>query len=220
VENAPEDIKPDPVAEADIEEEEVADEVLSPCGDLVAMEPSALMGRLTAEQIGCLQSEMTAGAQTKRDRVSRMLLLNTWGLGDMDAWWKLAENHLDQFAADAELTYLYAHYLGRKGQNRDAIYWAEKGLNLRRNWVGDRHVQRVDRLMRLKAICAAKIWGDRSESYTAKPTATTAETLWAARNEAKVFSREWLDHATASGLDNSEAKMLCASAAATSDYCQ
>ncbi len=205
--------------ELEIEPEEVA-EPASPCGDLVALEPSSLLGRLTGIEIACLQGRLTQGPQTERDRVSRMLLLNTWALGDMEAWWKLAEAHLDQFVADPELAYLYARYLAKSGMYREAIHWGGIALDRRRYWVGERHVKRVYQLQRLRAICANQIWIESSQKHMENASDHTRNAMWEARSDAKVLAREWVDHARASGLPHSDALTLCASTAGTIDYCE
>jgi len=236
VPEVPEIVRNTPVIERPVQEEPresiVEPEVLveepglvtidpeNPCGDLIALEPSALMGKLRPEHLACLHEEMSIGTQTRRDKISRLLLIDAWSRGDMKVWQELAENHLHQFATDAELAYIYAHYLGRQGQYADAMYWAEKGLSQRRQWVGQRHVKRVDRLMRLKAICAYQTWIGVSKEHAIAPSKASQEKLWKTRGDAKVISREWLDHARESGLDTGEAMGLCASAAATHDYCE
>ncbi|MBW1878292.1 MAG: hypothetical protein JRJ84_08025, partial [Deltaproteobacteria bacterium] len=44
------------------------------CDNLVRLEPSAMMGRLTNEQIACLEASLAeADKQTTKDKISRVL---------------------------------------------------------------------------------------------------------------------------------------------------
>ena len=66
------------------------------CGDLIQLEPAAMMGRLEDAQIRCLDETMrTAERMTVKDKISRVLLADAWAKGDEHRWEGVARRHLE-----------------------------------------------------------------------------------------------------------------------------
>lgn len=193
------------------------------CGDLVKLEPSAMMGKLKDAEIRCLdQSLRDAERQTVKDKVSRVLLADAWAKGDEHRWEGIVRRHLtDIDRSDPDMCYKFSTYLlDTAPENMDeTMKWADVALENRTRWTGDLHVKRVYALYKLKAMAAQKKWGWLEEKYVMSPTETLLEEKSESRNQAKTLAREWLEYARSSGKDPTLALQLCISAAGTSDFC-
>jgi putative protein kinase ArgK-like GTPase of G3E family len=102
----------------------------------------------------------------------------------------------------------------------EAIRWADYALENKQEWRRETYERRVFDLFRLKTETANKLWEHYSAAYVEdrdQETSSTAD-LW--RNNTKQFAREWLDYAFASQQDGSIARILCITAAGTSDFCE
>lgn len=193
------------------------------CGDLVKLEPDAMMGRLKEPEIRCLDGSLRdAERQTVKDKISRVLLADAWAKGDEHRWEGIARRHLEEIdRSDPDMCYKFAKYLVDTGpENMDeCMKWADVALENRSRWTGDLHVKRVYALYKLKATAAQKKWGWLEEKYTDAPSEQLDDEKKEARNLTKTLAREWLEYARSSGKDPTMALQLCSSAAGTTDFC-
>ncbi len=194
------------------------------CGDLVKLEPAAMMGKLKDGEIRCLDQQLRdAERQTVKDKISRVLLSDAWAKGDEHRWEGIARRHLEQIdRSDPDMCYKFSLYLSKKGADfmDEAMKWADVALENRSRWSGDLHVKRVYSLYRLKAMAAQKKWTHLEEKYVADPTEETLSDKDETRNLTKTLSREWLEYARQSGKDPTVALQLCISAAGTAGFCE
>src|SRR5688572_21400214 len=141
--------------EIDLGEEEAALEeaagaelmrATSECGELLKLEPSAMLGQLTDSQIRCLDEALkTAERQTVKDKISRVLLNDAWAKGDEHRWEGIARRHLEEIdRSDPDMCYKFAYYLVDRGPEKmdEAMKWADVALENRAVWEGDLHVKR------------------------------------------------------------------------------
>lgn len=193
------------------------------CGDLVQLEPAAMMGKLKDPEIRCLdQSLRQADRQTVKDKISRVLLADAWAKGDAHRWEGIARRHLEEIdRSDPDMCYKFARYLlDTAPDNMDeCMKWADVALDNRARWTGDLHVKRVYALYKLKASAAHKKWTWLEEEFVKAPSFELEEAKKEARNLTKTLAREWLEYARSSGRDTSVAMQLCSSAAGTMDFC-
>jgi len=231
VRSKPEKQEPEPVQEiktgtsgdgvvvADVAVEEDAS-----CDDLVTLEPAALMGTLSVGQRDCLEARITsASRQTEKDKVSRVLLMDAEARGDKKGWARLIKRHLEDIdRSDPDLCFKYSIYLSRRGVGRahGVIRWADYALENKSQWQGSTYVSRVYALMKLKAEAANRVWTAAEEAYVADRTKENEDKARKYRNLTKVYAREWLDYARASGQEVKNALALCVSAAGNKAYCE
>ncbi|MBW1880660.1 MAG: hypothetical protein JRJ84_20070 [Deltaproteobacteria bacterium] len=194
------------------------------CDNLVRLEPSAMMGRLTNEQIACLEASLAAAdKQTTKDKISRVLMANSWAKGDKRTWESLVKRHLEEIdQSDPDLCYKYALFLSKKGAGRawGVIKWADVSLENRTAWVGETYKSRVYNLYKLRASAGQDLWKSAEEKHAAAPTDETQSAVEEARGRTKTYSREWYEYAKASGKDTTKALQLCISAAGTAAFCE
>lgn len=194
------------------------------CGDLVALEPSAMMGKLKDGEIRCLDETLrTADKQTVKDKISRVLMADAWAKGDQHRWEAVVRRHLNEIdRSDADLCYKFSKYLSEKGPefSDECMHWAEMALENRTQWTGDTHVSRVYALYKLRAIAASRKWEWLEQGYVKDPSETKLNEKNVSRNEAKTLAREWLEYARNSGKDPTMAMQLCVSAAGTAEFCE
>lgn len=209
------------------EDELIGSEILqatAQCGDLVKLEPSSMMGKLSDGEIRCLDETLRASdRQTVKDRVSRVLLADAWAKGDTHRWESIARRHLEEIdRSDPTLCYKLATQLAQKGPESadETLKWAEVALDNRTQWTGDEYVKRVYALYRIKALAAQSKWQYAEERYVARPDETVLQEKELARNQAKTLAREWLEYARSSGKDTTVAMQICTSAAGTSAFCE
>lgn len=193
------------------------------CDDLVRLEPSAMIGQLTNADMACLETRIAQDPQqTQRDKVSRVLMVNAEGRGDMASWMTLAARHLEVIdRSDPDLCYRYALLLAR-GEVEDAetaLRWADYALENKHVWKGPTYTQRVYALLGLRADLAARLWRDAEQAYIdARSDDAEAEaSRW--RGSAKDYAREWLDYARVSAQPIEQPGVLCRSAAGNEQFC-
>ncbi len=193
------------------------------CADLIRLEPAAMVGQLTNEDVACLEDRLAQEQQqTTRDKVSRVLMVNAEGRGDMAEWMNLAGRHLEVVdRSDPDLCYRYALLLSR-GEVEDApasLRWAEYALENKHIWQGPAYTQRVYALLGLRAQVAARLWLDAEQTYLEERTEENEAdaTLW--RGSTKDFAREWLDYARSSAQSVAQPGALCRSASGNEDFC-
>ena len=201
---------------------EVAGVLNDLCVDLFSMEGPALLGQLSDDQLSCLELRLrTAPTMTEKGKVSRLMIANAYVI-DRSEWARLVHRHLDEIdTSDPDLCLKYALYLSRRGPS-DApavISWAEQALERRSVWAGDNYKSRVNTLYKLRAAAGQSMWKAAAAEYAIAPSDAAKQRMEEHRNNTKVWAREWLEYAQATGKDTTSAASLCRSAAATSDYC-
>lgn len=193
------------------------------CGDLIKLEPAAMMGKLSDAEIRCLDDQLrVAERMTIKDKISRVLLADAWAKQDEHRWEGVARRHLEEIdRSDPDMCYKFALYLSEKGPDRmeEALKWANVALENRSQWTGDLHVKRVYALYKLKALAAQKNWTYLEEQNAKAPSAEAEEKVAEMRNLTKTLSREWLEYARQAGKDPTLAMNLCVSAAGTAEFC-
>ena len=195
------------------------------CGDLSALEPSALMGRLRTGQVDCIEDRMFSASQVDKDKLSRVLLVNAEAKDDKREWERLVRRHLEEIdRSDPDLCFKYAMHLSRGGVSRafGVIKWAGYALDNKSQWSGSTFKKRVNALYKLRAQAASRIWEQANRDLI--NAASNREDLKSkegkARGQAKTFAKEWLDYARASGQDARAAQALCESAAGSREFCE
>lgn len=194
------------------------------CDDLVRLESSALIGRLSAEQSACLEASFAdAARQTDKKKISLLLIANANGKGDKRAWEALVRRHLEDIdQSDPDICYSYATHLARKGPGRaeSVIRWSEIALENRTRWVGETYKSRVYGLYKLRAAAANTLWIRAEASHAEAQTDETESTVERTRGRLKTYAREWYEYAKEAGKDTTTPLQLCVSAAGTSEFCE
>jgi len=213
------------------DEEDELDELLgselsmaiAPCGDLVRLEPAAIMGRLKDPEIRCLDKMLRESEkQTVKKKVSLVVMKDAWAKRDLHRWEGIVRRHLSEIdRSDPSMCYIFAKHLSKKGPDymQEAIKWADIALENRAVWEGDEFVDRVFNLRKMKAVSAHKEWRWLAEKYTLDPTEELDQLQQTARNRTKTLAREWLDYAREADRDITNAHQLCISAAGTDGFC-
>jgi hypothetical protein len=194
------------------------------CGDLLKLEPSAMLGQLTDSQIRCLDDALkVVERQTVKDKISRVLLNDAWAKGDEHRWEGIARRHLEEIdRSDPDMCYKFAYYLVDRGPEKmdEALKWADVALENRSVWEGDLHVKRVYALFKIKTEAAQKKWAWHEAEYNKAPSEELLHSSDDARNQTKTLSREWLEYARQSGKDTTLPLQMCISAAGTAEFCE
>ncbi len=194
------------------------------CSNLLAIEPFALMGRLGEELRQCLEERIgTVELQTEKKDISRVLMVDADARQDSVELLRLMGRHLaDIDRSDPDLCFMYALSLSQLELDRaeEAIRWADYALENKQEWRRETYESRVYNLFRLKTETANKLWVHYDAAYVVDRDPATSEVseLW--RNNTKQYAREWLDYAFASRQETSVARVLCITAAGTSDFCE
>lgn len=193
------------------------------CEDVRRLEPRALMGRLTQEQILCLELELRREERlTGKNKISRVLMADAWSKEDLDRWQAAVRRHLDEIdRSDADLAYIFARFLAQQTEEHipEAIRWSNVALSNAHQWEGQSRVDRVYALHRINAVAAQQLWlaAERAVLDGARREDITRANFW--RNQTKALSREWLSFAVAAERDPAASLDLCMSAAGTTGYC-
>jgi hypothetical protein len=195
------------------------------CGDLIALEPKALLGRLSEVEVACLERSLRHSTrQVERDKVSRVLVADAYAKGKLHRWEAAMRRHLtDIDRSDADLCYIFARYLAQQGPDRstETIRWVELALTNADRWQGTLRRERVYGLYRLRAIAAQQRWYQAEKHLLEDPTTSRQSLAQLWRNRTKVVAREWLDYARNPDvkMDTELAFQICFSAAGTQTYC-
>jgi len=193
------------------------------CDNLQAMEPPAMLGKMSDGQVSCLEGKLAASMKmTEKKKISLLLMTNAFSGGDKAKWEELVKRHLDEIdQSDPDLCYKYALYLAGKGPSRASgvIRWANVALENRTVWTGDTYKSRVNSLFKMRAAASQKLWQSAEKEHAASPSEATSSKIEKYRNMTKVNAREWYEYAKVSGKDTTKPLQLCMSAAGTSDYC-
>lgn len=195
------------------------------CNDLISLEPTALLGRLSEEEVSCLERSLRhSSRQVERDKISRVLVADAYAKGKMHRWEAAMRRHLtDIDRSDADLCYIFARYLAEQGADRagETIKWSEIALSNADRWTGRLRAERIYALLRLRAIAAQKRWYQAERHFMEDPSTSRQSLAGRWRSRTKTLAREWLDYARHPEvkMDPSLAFQICFSAAGTQDYC-
>jgi hypothetical protein len=193
------------------------------CDDLVSLEAPAMMGQLGPERRKCLEGSLAgAGAQTQKNKISRVLLSDAEARADKGDWERLMKRHLEDIdRSDPNLCMKYAIHLSRGGVARShgVIKWADYALDNKQQWTGATYTKNVNNLYKLRAVGAKRLWEDAEAKFVADRNDENEGTAAKYRGQAKDYAREWLDYARASGSDTKEPLGLCVSAAGNKEFC-
>ena len=184
------------------------------------------MGKLRGTQTACLEERYaSAGSQTDKNKISRVLMVNAEASGDRGTWEQLVKRHLEEVdRSDPDLCFSYALYLSKGGVGRawGVIEWSNYALENKSRWTGATYKSRVYSLMQLKAEAAAALWEYSAQAVVAGEGDRTAlqEDEKKMRGMAKDYALEWLDYARASKQEDRKAMALCVSAAGSKKFCE
>ncbi len=195
------------------------------CAELPKLEPQAILGQLTPGQIGCLEKRVgdAAEKQTDRNRVSRLLMGNSFAKGDKNEWERLVKRHLEEIdSSDPDICYKYALHLSKLGPGsaHGVIRWSETALENRSVWSGDTYTSRVTSLYKFRSAAGQALWQKAEGAYAQDPNDVNKGAVDKWRNATKTYSREWYEYAKVAGKDTTQALQLCMSAAGTKDFCE
>ncbi len=194
------------------------------CGDLVKLEPKALMGVLQDGQIRCLDKSIRqAELQTVKDKLSRVLMADAWAKADHHRWEGIVRKHLEEITrSDPDLCYKFALYLSKKGPAHadETQKWADVALSNKTMWTGAVFSTRVYSLLRLKTLASFRKWQSLEKKLAQAPDPALKEEMGDTRNYTKTLAREWLEYANLAGKDITVAFQICTSAAGTSEFCE
>lgn len=195
------------------------------CDDLIKLEPAAITGALSPAELTCLEGKLGAEAkQTKRDKLSRVLLANADGKGDTAEWMKLAARHLEEIdRSDPDLCFRYALLLNRTGDVDDGgevLHWVGYALENKQKWQGPTYTSRVYNLLRLQAETVNRMWQDAESDFLEDRSEEQSAKTDELRGQAKNTAREWLDWAKTTAQPTDRAFNLCQSAAGSMTFCE
>lgn len=194
----------------------------SDCFDLRPLEPKAILGRLTPQEIGCLEARVTfSRVITEKSKISRVLMANAFASGN-GTHVNLLKRHLESIdRSDPDLTYKYAYALSKQGDRnlKDVIYWSDIALERRDKWSSSVYKRRVYTTMKIRANAAYRRWVMAEEAYSSAPISQLNTEKNRRRGEAKTYAREWLEFASAADLDTTSARRMCMSVSGTDAYC-
>ena len=194
------------------------------CEDLVQLETSAILGKLSSGTIQCLEESLSATTRmTQKSKINRMLMVNAFSAGKTSEWERLIKRHLNEIEqSDPELCYKYALHLSKKGPKSayGVIRWANVALENKTVWTGSTYMARVYSLYKIRTAAAQKIWMNLENKHRENPTDESNTKVKNARNQTKEYARAWYEYAKVAGKDTSTALDMCMSAAGAKDYCE
>lgn len=198
--------------------------VTAECGNLLDLEPASRLGRLSDDQIRCLNDALgETDRQTAKDKISRVLLADAWAKGDVHRWMGVAARHLEEIdRSDPDMVFQFAYnlvQLGNPDRMDEAIYWSRVALENKAAWEGDLHVRRVYALHKIQTMAAFKKWEFLEKQYERERSDEVSQEVERARNDLKTLAREWIEYARSAGRDTAEAVQLCNMAAGNEAFC-
>lgn len=208
-----------PVEPEAVEPEVPAVEVT--CALDTKLEGDASIGRLKPEVTACLLARRDAPgvAQTERNAVSRVLMINAFSSGDSRGHTQFLKHHLEKIdQSDPDLCLRYAMIQSKSGRPAGAIRWADTALENRMAWSGPSFVKKVSSTYKLRAAMANRMWQKKAEEAGLSEEKDAAASR--ARALAKTMTREWLDYVRSAGLDDTEALELCVSTSGAKKLCK
>jgi len=187
------------------------------------IEMKAMVGQLSTDSIECLEDRLkTSVHQTTRDKVSRLIIANAFGSGDMSQWERRVAQHLKEVSqADPDMCYKYASHLFKRspGRHAEVIYWSNRAMENRHAWKGDSYVSRVYALHKMRSNASLKAWEMAGQHFAASPSTAAQQAEEIARIETKTYAREWIDYSSEAGRDSTPAVHLCISASGDKEFC-
>jgi hypothetical protein len=194
------------------------------CGDLKSLEPAAMVGGLTDDDVRCLEEAYSdAEKPTVKDKLSLMLMHDAKAKGNNDRWEHYANRHLMSVGtANPDICYLYAKHQYKKGIrfSSDAIKYAKAGLENSAQWKGgNEFVSRVYNLHKIIAFSSYNRWEDLNHTFESTNDDTLRPQVEGLRNKAKTASKEWLEFARSANRDMTAAMSLCEMATGSAEYC-
>lgn len=178
---------------------------------LTELEPAAIVGGLTAQDVACLEEAFDADPSSS---ANRLLMVHWFAAGDLHRWEErirlqvAVDRELDRI--DPDLCYKLALHLSKHGDDEEVLRLADDALGRRTVWKGNTYTTRVFSLFKLRAVSRQRLW------QQAELQGGDAQT---ARRETLVAAREWLAFARESGKDGSIARELCLLAAERPEQC-
>ena len=194
------------------------------CGDLKALEPAAMVGGLTDDDVRCLEEAYSdAEKPTVKDKLSLLLMHDAKAKGNVDRWEHYVNRHLMSVGtANPDICYLYAKHQYKKGIrfSSDAIKYAKAGLENSAQWEGgNEFVSRVYNLHKIIAFASYNMWEDLNHTYETTNDDALRPQLEGLRNKAKTASKEWLEFSRSANRDMTAAMSLCEMATGSAEYC-
>ena len=190
----------------------------------VTLEATAQEGKLTTDEMNCLESSMDkAGTGVDKANVSMVLLTNARAKGDIEQWEKRMEYHLTQIEREnPALAYRYALHLFEKGPgNSQATFrWTGIALQSRSAWAGESYTERVHAIYKLRAAAAQSLWKLSIEALASFPGPENENRVRTQRLLARNVAKEWYEFADTHEQDSLIAKQLCQIASIDSDFCE
>ena len=194
------------------------------CDDLIALEGPAMLGDLGEGLRVCLEQRLRgARLQTEKGKISRLLIIDAEAGKRQEDWQRLVQRHLEDVdRSDPDLCMRYAVFLHKAGleNEEEALRWSAYALENKQTWTGDEFVRKVSGLYRLRAEAANRLWTDAEQRLAREPSPENDSMTREYRGWAMSYAREWLDYARASGGKTDQARVLCESAAGTTDFCK
>jgi hypothetical protein len=181
--------------------------------------PLATKGKLSADQVACLQRSLDAASlTTDQARLSLTLIENAQARQETDKWEWLVARHLETIDAHHPgLAYRFALHHQRKGAFAEALRWAELALAQRAAWTGQVYQERVGMLYRLRATAAQSLWREAEQRWSRTLSEEAGAEVLRARERTRRLAVEWLRYARASGERLDQALLLCANASLGDD---
>lgn len=180
------------------------------------MLPIASKGKLTKDQVSCVQASLSkAEFSADRARLSLVLIENSQARQELDDWEWLVARHLESIDDENPgLAYRYALHLFEKGKASypEALHWAGVALGQRAAWSGELYHQRVTRLYKLRAAVAQALWQQAEEEWTRQASDEAREQVVRRRERTRVYALQWYQYAVETGIDAEVPLRLCTNA--------
>jgi hypothetical protein len=187
------------------------------------MLPIANKGKLTKDQVACVQKSLSqAEYSADQARLSLVLISNAQARQELDNWEWLVARHLESIDDENPgLAYRYALHLYQKGRGSypDALTWANVALGQRAAWNGEVYHERVTRLYKLRAAIAQALWQQAEEGWAASQTPDAREQVVETRERTRQMALEWYRYAAETGMDTATPLTLCTNAS-IGDTCE
>lgn len=119
------------------------------CNDLVALEPRAMLGKLTDRERDCLEQ---GRGGSLGEEASRLLVTDAFSANDEARWVTLAEFHMEHIRADLETAYKLALHAWKKRDAAATLRWSDTALARRTGWSGATYTARVGTLYKMRYL--------------------------------------------------------------------
>jgi hypothetical protein len=181
------------------------------CAIDTALESRALVGKLTPDEIHCLEAEF---ARSPTSLANRVLMVNAWSADDMEAWehagWRQLRSDHSTGRVDPDVGYKLALHHAKVGEHELVVEAVELTLPRVNVWAGDTVVKRTSSLLKVRAAAhhamLAEVLQQGADATAARATALAS-------------ARAWLSHQRKHGADAVPAEDLCKSLASNPADC-